>query len=31
MLRTVDGMKPVDEVTNEVMALLEPLASTTAS
>ncbi|KQO52624.1 adenylate kinase [Methylobacterium sp. Leaf85] len=31
MLRTVDGMKPVDEVTSEVMALLEPLASTTAS
>lgn len=31
MLRTIDGMNPVDEVTSEVMAVLEPLASATAS
>lgn len=31
LLRTVDGMKPIDTVTQDVLAELEPLAETAAS
>ncbi|GJE60107.1 adenylate kinase [Methylobacterium trifolii] len=31
MLRTVDGMKPIDTVTADLMAVLEPLEETAAS